>query len=158
MGDDYHGHLTHKDGSHAALTKDQAEVIWGVIEAKRAQQAQDMPQPWDATAQIISAKERLQALGWKRGGGLSIAKGQECAVVELSSTGMWSGWLDSEGVYVHYAGCVSARNKVWLKRLSELTEDERKRIAQGDKDAADWLEREIETFASMEEYKADPHA
>lgn len=149
---DYHGHMTHKDGSHTALSKEEADALWASFEAEDALRAKEMPQAWDATRLIIRAKERLRKLGWRQGGGFAVKKGDECAVMELGSTGMWSGWLDEKRQYVHYAGCCSSPDKVWLKPLADLTPDERAKMAEGDKDAADANEQEIKSLIAMDEY------
>lgn len=150
MGE-YYGHMTYKDGSHTSLTEDEAAAIWKHFEERCEKLAADMPEPWDATGQIIRAKERLRALGWREGGGLSVHKGDKCAVIELGSAGMWSGWLDEKGEYVHYAGCVSARRKVWLKPLTDLTEAEAIRMRDGDADAVESIEQELRMFSVLDE-------
>lgn len=148
---DYHGHLTHKDGSHTPLSKEDAEALWKGFEEEDAKRAKEMPDAWDATRQIIRAQERLRKLGWSLGGGFKIKAGDECAVMEAGSTGMWTGWLDDERKYVHYCDGVSAPRKVWLKPLGDLTDAERAKLAEGDKDAAEWMEQENKMFAAMAE-------
>lgn len=152
---EYHGHMTHKDGTHTALSREEAEALWKYAEDQSAKEAEQMPEAWDATSQIISAKQRLRRLGWSEGGGLRVRRGDECAVIELGSTGMWTGWLDDDGKYVHYAGSVSSRRKVWLKPISDLTDVERERLAAGDKDAAEWVEQECKIYAAMSEIQSD---
>lgn len=152
MGE-YHGHLTHKDGSHTPLTKEDADALWRSFEEEDQKRAAEMPHAWDATRLIIRAKERLRKLGWHQGGGFSVKKGDECAVIELGSTGIWSGWLDEGRKFVHFAGGCSSPEKVWLKPLGDLTTDERARMVECDKDAADWNEQECKRFAAMAEFE-----
>ena len=140
---EYHGHMTHKDGSHTALSKEEDAALWASFEKRDAEMAALMPQAWDALGSIIRAEERLRNLGWRKGGGLAVKKGDECAVIEFGSTGMWSGWLDDERKFVHYSGCASSPQKVWLKPLSELTEEERAHMAYCDKDSAEYMEGEF---------------
>jgi len=151
--DEYHGHMTHKDGSHTPLSKKEAQALWDHLEEDDKKRAAEMPEPWDATRQIIRAKERLRKLGWAEGGGFAVKKGDDCAVIELGSTGMWSGWLDHEGKYIHYAGDCSHRRKVWAKPLNKLTDAEREKMKDGDRDAAESMEHECRAMAAMSEFE-----
>ena len=125
---EYHGHKTMLDGSHVPLTEDEADALWQHVEDVKAQEALDMPTAQDALRMLIRAESRLKDLGWWKGGGLRVKRGDECAVAETGSTGMWRGWVDQERKYVHYADCVADPQRCWLKPLSDLTEDERAHI------------------------------
>lgn len=144
----YHGHMTHKDGSHTALSKEEAATLFSSFEKHDAEMAVQMPHAWGALGAIGRATERLRKLGWRKGGELVVKKGDECAVIEMGSTGMWSGWLDDERKYVHYSGCVSSPEKVWLKPLAELTDEERAHMAYCDKDRAEYMEREFARWSA----------
>jgi len=145
---DYHGHMTHKDGSHTYLSKEEVDDLVASFEKHNAEMASLMPQAWDALGVIGRATERLRKLGWRKGGGLAVRKGDECAVIQIGSTGMWSGWLDDDRKYVHYSGCVSSPEKVWLKPLAELTEEERAYMAYCDKDSAEYMEGEFSRWSA----------
>lgn len=147
---DYHGHMTHKDGSHTPLSKQEAADLWRSFEEHDAKMAELMPQPWDALSAIGRAEERLTKLGWRKAGGLSVKRGDECAVIEFGSTGMWSGWLDEDRKYVHYAGGVSSPGKVWLKPLADLTEEERAHMDHCDKDNAEYMEGEFARWSASD--------
>lgn len=122
---DCHGHKTLADGSHVALSKEEAAAIWKAVQEARAKRAQEMPTAQDALRVMIAARQRMQELGWWEGGGLRVRRGDECAVAETGSTGMWRGRLDAERKYVLYGDSVSDPRKCWLKPLADLTDDER---------------------------------
>lgn len=139
----YHGHLTNKDGSHTLLSEAQAQALWEASERARKEQARLMPTAEDALRVIISAEQRLRTLGWTKGQSLRVPRDSQCAVAETGSTGIWSGWVDAEGEYVHYAGGVSKPQKLWLKPLDDLSDDVRSQLERCDKDAAEWAEQEF---------------
>lgn len=144
MGEDrkFYGSASMADGTRVALTEEQAKAFWKMAEDAKAQRAETMPTAEDALRALVAAEERLRELGWSRGGGLSVKRGDDCAVAEQGSTGIWKGWLDQDGTYVHYGDCASSRQRVFLKPLADLTEDERKHM-----EACD--QRESEAYNSM---------
>lgn len=142
MTDENYGHMTMIDGSHVPLTKEGAEAIWKSVEIARADRAAIMPTAEDALRALVTAETRLRELGWSRGGGLRVKRGDECAVAEQGSTGMWKGWYDDDGKYIHYGDCVSDPRKTFLKPLADLTDDERAHMAHCD-------QREAEAFTAM---------
>lgn len=146
---DYHGHMTMADGSHVPLTKEDAEALWAAVEAEKARRANDMPTAQDALRALISAEQRLRELGWARGGGLRVNRGDKCAVAEQGSTGIWKGWLDSDGKYVHYGDCASDPRKTFLKPLADLTDDEHAHMAECDRREAEAHSAMIERFAAL---------
>jgi hypothetical protein len=146
----YYGHRTMIDGTHVPLTADEADAIWKAVEEADAKRAKDMPTAQDALRVMIAARQRLQELGWWEGGGLHVKRGDECAVAETGSTGMWRGRLDAEGKYVHYGDCVSDPRKCWLKPLSDLSEGERAWM-----DECDWQEAEAYS-AMLDRYASTP--
>lgn len=158
MMGEYHGHMTHKDGSHTALSEEEAAALWASFEKHDAEMATLMPQAWDALSAIGRAEERLRKLGWRKGGGLSVKKGDECAVIEFGSTGMWSGWLDDDRKYVHYSGCVSSPEKVWLKPLAELNDEERAHMVYCDKDSAEYMEGEFARWSAEDAQSDKEHS
>ena len=146
---DYHGHMTMADGSHVPLTKEEAEALLAAVEAEKAKRANDMPTALDALRALISAEERLRDLGWSRGGGLRVRRGDECAVAEQGSTGMWKGWFDDDGKYVHFGDCVSDPRKTFLKPLADLMDDERAHMIECDRREAEAYSTMIEGFAAL---------
>lgn len=150
MSDEYHGHATLEDGSHVPLTEEMAKELWEAAERGAADRAALMPTSRDAMRVISDAHQRMQALGWWKGGGLRVKRGDKCAVREDQSTGIWSGRLDEDGEYVHYCDSVSAPRKVWLKPLSDLTDDERVQMAECDASERAWHDRMIQSFVEMD--------
>lgn len=124
MGERY-GHKTLIDGSHVPLTEDEAAALWKLVEDAKDKRAVDMPTARDALSVLIDAKQRLNELGWWQGGGLRVRRGDECAVAETGSTGMWRGHVDAEGEFVQFGDYSQKPRNVWLKPLSDLTPEER---------------------------------
>jgi hypothetical protein len=149
MGERY-GHKTLIDGSHVPLTKDEAEAIWKAVEAAQEKRAADMPTAEDALLALIQAKQRLNELGWWQGGSLRVRPGDECAVAEFGSTGIWRGWVDADGKYVQYGDSVTDRRKAWLKPLVDLTDDERRHMEECDKREAEAHAAYLKRYASWE--------
>ena len=139
---EFHGHKTLIDGTCVPLTKDEASAIFKAAEAAQKMRADDMPTAQDALATMIRAEERLHDLGWWRGGGLRVNRGEECAVAQTGSTGIWRGRLDSESKYVHFGDSVASPRNCWLKPLADLTDGEREWMDQCDM-------REAEAYAAM---------
>lgn len=146
----YHGHKTMADGSTVPLSEDEAKAIWQSVEAAREKRAQDMPAARDALASISDAHSRMNELGWWRGGGLRIKRGDEYAVAQSGSTGIWRGRLDIEGKYVHFGDCVSEPRQCWFKPLAELTDDERAWMQECDRREAEAYSAMIDRLAKQE--------
>ncbi len=134
---EYYGHKTMADGSRVPLGKDEAAALWQMALDAKAKRASDMPTARDTLRALIDATTRMNELGWWLGGGLKVRPGDQCAVCETGSTGIWSGRLDDEGKYALYGDSCSGRQKVWLKPLSDLTDDERAWLAECDQRAAE---------------------
>lgn len=137
-----HGSATLADGTRVALTPEDAKAIWQHAEKSQAKRAEMMPTAEDALRALIQAEQRLRELGWWRGGGLCVRRGDDCAVAEQGSTGIWKGWLDADGKFVHFGDCVANPQKTFLKPLADLTEAERQHMDQCDR-------REAEAFSAM---------
>ncbi len=148
---DYHGHMTMKDGTHKALTVEEAEALWDAAERSADDRAKLMPTSDDAMRMICDAQQRMKALGWGKGLGLiGVKRGDQCAVREDGSTGIWSGWVDEAGKYAHYCDFVSDPRKVWLKPLADLTDDELSKMAECDKDNRDFQDRIMQSLISAD--------
>lgn len=61
----FHGHVTLEDGTHKALSEEEAAAIWEKIEQDDAQRAADMPTEQDALKVMNRAYRRLHDLGWR---------------------------------------------------------------------------------------------
>lgn len=147
---DYHGHKTLADGSHVLLTSEEAAEIWSAVETARATRETAMPTARDALTAINSAHSRMNDLGWRLGGGLRVRRGDECAVAQSGSTGMWRGRLDVEGRYVHFGDCVSDPGKCWLKPIAELTPEELEWMNECDRREAEAYSAMIDSLAAQE--------
>jgi len=151
---EYYGHKTMVDGSRIPLTKDEAEALIRSVEDADARRAQQMPTARDALAMLISSEQRLKDLGWWKGGGLRVKRGDECAVAETGSTGIWHGRVDVEGTYVHYCDCVASPRERWLKPLSELTDEERAHMLACDLREAEAHKAEMDRWSRIAELEA----
>lgn len=149
MSENY-GHITLIDGSHVALAKEQAEALWEMAEQSRKRRAEALPTVEDTLRAFIQAEERMRELGWWRGGGLRVKKGDDCAVVEPGSTGIFKGWFDTDGQYVHYCDCVSSPRKTFLKPLADLTDEERRHMDE-------CMRREESAYSAMIERAMPDH-
>jgi hypothetical protein len=149
------GHKTLIDGSHVPLTEGEADALWKAIEAARERRAQAMPTAESALSAMCDAKQRMQELGWWQGGGLKVKRGDECAVAEFGSTGIWTGWIDTEGKYLHYCDCVADPRKAWLKPLSDLTPEERAHMDKCNEWERQASEAEHARYAAMSEVAVD---
>jgi len=145
----YHGHKTMADGTHVALSEEEAAAIWKAVEESTSRRAREMPTAQDALRVLIAAQTRLNDLGWWKGIGLRVKRGDECAVAETGSTGMWRGRLDVEGKYVHYGDCVSDPRKCWLKPLADLTDEERAWMDECDRREAEAYSAMLDRYASL---------
>jgi hypothetical protein len=145
----YYGSASLTNGTRVSLTEEQAKALWQMAEDAKAKRASAMPTAQDALRALISAEERLRELGWSRGGGLRVRRGDECAVAEQGSTGMWKGRFDEDGKYVHFGDCVADPRKTFLKPLVDLTDDERSHMGECDRREAEAHTAMIERFAAL---------
>lgn len=134
-----------------ANTSEEAEVIWQAVEAATVKRAERLPTAESALRALLDAQERLRELGWSLGGGLRVRRGDDCAVAQTGSTGIWRGWVDAEGSYVHFGDyCVSPRDAWLIKPLSDLTPDELAHMQKCDAEGAAAYSAMIEGLARME--------
>lgn len=107
MTDGYHGHMTMQDGSHVALTADQAKDLWAAMEASNQRRAEKLPDVETALRAMGEAYFRLQELGW-RDATYCPKDGSPFEVIEAGSTGIhrahyqgtWPNgtwWVEDEG-------------------------------------------------------------
>lgn len=90
---EYHGHMTLADGSHVALTADDAEKIWRESEQRTADRAAKLPDEKIAIGAMFEAFDRLRELGWREA--IYCPKdGSKFQVIEPGSTGVFTGWYD----------------------------------------------------------------
>jgi len=139
---EYHGHKTMADGTTVPLTKQEAKTIWEGAQAAREKLVRDMPTAKDALTSINAAHSRMNELGWWLGGGLHVRRGDECAIAQSGSTGIWRGRVDAEGRYVHFGDCAASPQKCWLKPISDLTPEELSWMNECD-------QREAEAYSAM---------
>lgn len=151
MTEKYYGHATKTDGTHVALTSDEARELWESCERATAKREADMPTSIHALDAICQAKERMRELGWSDG--IYCPKnGDEFAVVQLGSTGIFAAayvgewpkgdiWLGDESM--------SPQAGMW-KPLDKLTDDERAMMEKCIADHRDWMERQFKSFEAMD--------
>lgn len=138
---EYYGHRTLADGTHEPLTKAEAETLMAGLAASKDKLAADMPTVKDALAMLIKAEERLRDLGWWRGGGLRVRRGDDCAVIQQGSTGVWSGHYQASGEYVLFGDSVCGPRDCYLKSLADLTPDESTWMQKCDREEAEAVSR-----------------
>jgi hypothetical protein len=149
---DYHGHMTMVDGTHVALTKDEAEALWRHFEEADAKDAADMPDAEAALAVICRARQRLRKLGWAEG--IYCPKdGTEFAVAQIGSTGMWRGWFDGDAFnwtdgWISLADFRSRPQEMFWKALDKLTPEERAHMAKCEEDERIATDRQIASWAA----------
>lgn len=148
---EYHGHNTLIDGSTVPLVEDEAKALWQAVEKAKADRAVALPTAVDALRAHNQALERLRELGWWPGGGLRVRRGDECAVAQFGSTGMWRGHVDAEGKYVHFGDSMAQPRDTLLKPLSDLTDEERRHMADCDAREAEAFAAEIKRFGAWSE-------
>lgn len=147
---DYCGHKTLTDGSRVPLTEDEANALMDQLAAAKSRRASDMPTVRDALSAIIAAEERLRELGWWRGGGLRVRRGDDCAVIQHGSTGMWSGRYQADGQYVLFGDSVCRPRECLMKPLAELTSEERAWMEECDKHEAEATDLLLRRLAGSE--------
>ena len=85
---EYHGHKTLADGTHVALSADEAKALWEACEAARAKTEADMPTEHAALNELSRAFHRLKDFGWREA--IYCPKdGSEFEVIEAGSTGIF---------------------------------------------------------------------
>ncbi len=94
MGDEYFGQITKEDGSHVALTGDEARALWNRIERAEEARAIRWPEEDDALSAMFEAYQRLKELGWREA--IYCPKdGSVFEAIEAGSTGIFD---------CHYSG------------------------------------------------------
>lgn len=123
---DYHGHITLEDGTHVALTKDEAEALWKAAEEAKNKAESEMPATADALRTMQNGFSRLRDLGWR--------EAQYCpkdstpfAVIQYGSTGIFEAWYmgDWPDGRVYCCDYLTHPHGMMYKPLADLTADER---------------------------------
>lgn len=65
MSGDYHGHISLTDGSHVALTTEQAEALWDAAMAEKARREKQYPTERECLTELCRIRSRLTDLGWR---------------------------------------------------------------------------------------------
>lgn len=101
----YHGHMTMADGSHVALSADEAKALWEAVEAQRAKTEADFPDVQTTLREMCRAHNRLRDFGW-RDGIYCPKDGSEFEIIEAGSTGIFRCRYDGEwpdGMWMTFA-------------------------------------------------------
>lgn len=149
------GHKTLVDGSRVALSEDEAASIIAQVDAADKARADTMPTVVDALRSIISARQRLTELGWRKGGGFFFRKDgeadtrndQDWAVIEDGSAGIF--YANRCDKYFHYQGCVSAHHKVYAKLAADLTPEERAKAEECEESHKQYMEAHTDRMAAL---------
>ena len=143
MSDKYHGHITHDDGSHTPLTKEQAKALWEGIEKTDAARKAQYPDSATAIAVLFDARHSLTTdHGWKEG--IYCPKdGSHFAIITAGSTGIFSGYYLGEwpdGMVV-MADETAHPEELLFKPIDKLTDDERATLERCEKGVLAYIER-----------------
>jgi hypothetical protein len=136
----YHGHMTKTDGSHVALSADEAQALWDASERIEAKAAADMPDTFAAVGALFRARERLKRLGWREG--IYCPKdGSAFAFIQFGSTGIFAGryrgqWPD--GRIDNGDGSAAPEGVMW-KSIDALTDAERALMEKCVASHAEWV-------------------
>lgn len=136
----YHGHATKVDGSHVALTEDEAGTLWDACDRIEVQAAADMPDTFAAVGALFRARERLKRLGWREG--IYCPKdGSEFAFIQYGSTGIFVGhyqgkWPDGD---INNGDGSDRPEGVMWKALDKLTDAERALMEKCVASHAEWI-------------------
>jgi hypothetical protein len=137
-GGDYHGHMTMADGSHVALTADEAKALWEATEAAQAKSEADFPDEQTALREISRAMQRLRDFRW-RDGIYCPKDGSEFEIIEAGSTGVFRCRYDGEwpdGMWLTFAdGDVypSSRPPLMFRLLPEAQAEYDRKMAEAAK-------------------------
>lgn len=125
----FFGHVTHIDGSHTALTANEAKAIWEAADIAEAKRAETMPTTADALSGVLSAKERLRELGWREAQ-YCPKDGEEFAVIEWGCTGIFPAIYQGEWPKgsLLYCDSFSHPHGCMFKPLANLTDAERRKM------------------------------
>ena len=125
--DDYHGHMTHDDGSHTPLTADQAKELWEGVKRAEAERTARYPDAIAALNGLSDARQALEVHGWREARYCPKDGRTEFAVIEYGSTGIfsatyWGEWPKGSLFVGDYFG--HPDGYMW-KPINKLTEAER---------------------------------
>lgn len=95
MTEEYFGHATLSDGSHVALSHEEAKEIWERAERRQKERAERLPDEQTALKVMFDAYDRLKELGWSEA--VYCPKdGSSFEVIEPGSTGIFRCHYDGE--------------------------------------------------------------
>lgn len=102
----YHGHMTMNDGTHVALSADQANALWEEVERRDKELAACLPDERSALAALHEAFCRLKQLGWreaiycpKDGTSFQVIEAGSTGIFDCHYVGTWpdGGWWIADG-------------------------------------------------------------
>lgn len=146
----YYGSATLKDGRRVQLSQDEVASLMAAVDESMRKRVEMMPDTAAALNLRGNVDQRLREMGWRED--LPRSEGEEFALIEHGSSGIFSASIHGE--FVRYAGCVGRakdRHRYKHKALDKLTDDERATMAKCDEDNREWLDRELKSFAAMDE-------
>ncbi len=153
MSEEYHGHLTHDDGSHTPLTEEQAAALWAASEKAERERKGRYPDSATAISTLSDARRSLIAdHGWREG--VYCPKdGTLFAVITPGSTGIFSGyylgeWPDGE---VLAADSVYDPSGLLFKPLDKLADAERATLEKCEESERAYIDRLGRSFGDRSE-------
>ena len=147
---EYHGHLTHPDGSRTPLSAEEAKALWETCKAAAAREAELMPDTSAVLNMTCAVRNRLHKLGWSQG--MYCPKGgEEFAVITAGCSAILSGcyvgdWPDGE---IHVLNETHAPSEIWWKALKDLTAAEREKMDRDIRSNIECFEGELTRLAAM---------
>jgi len=146
------GWKTLNDGSRVPVSESEAAEFWELAERIDADRAAAFPTTVDALRGVISAKERLKALGWKQTI-FGLENDAEVALAELGSTGIFRAvW---QKPYLHYCDCVAEMGRHYIKPIADLTPDELATMDRCSRDHDEWMQAQSAMYARLADAMAD---
>lgn len=154
MSDFKHGWKTMLDGTRVPLTEQEADGLWRRMQDAEERRAAAYPTTRDALKAHLDADQRMRDLGWSKTI-IGLSEGEEIAVAEWGSTGIFRGFWSKP--YLHYADCVASSGKHFIKRMADLTDDEREHMDRCTEDTKRLIDAETERFQRLQEYEEKQH-
>lgn len=150
MSDFKHGWKTMLDGTRVPLTEQEAGGLWRRIQDDDERRAAAYPTTHDALKAHLDADQRMRDLGWSKTI-IGLAEDEEIAVAEWGSTGIFRGFWRKP--YLYYADCVASSGKRFIKRIVDLSDDEREQMDRCTEDTKRMIDAETKMFQRLQEYE-----